>query len=44
MAEVLGWIVLCGLAWYCFRSGKQIGSRLGFRAGRQDHRRRFFRR
>jgi hypothetical protein len=44
MEELIGLIVLCGVAWWLYRMGKSIGSRkafgVGFRRGRRHHRRR----
>jgi len=40
MESTLTLIILASLAIWCYRDGKRIGSRLGFRAGRQHKSRR----
>jgi hypothetical protein len=39
MDSAITLICLAGLAIWCYRDGKRIGSRLGYRAGRNNSRR-----
>jgi hypothetical protein len=39
MEELLGLAVLAAFAWWCYRSGKRIGSRKGYNVGRSHGRR-----
>ena len=41
MEALIAVVLLVGVAYLMFRSGKQIGSRLGFGAGRRTRRNRF---
>ncbi len=40
MEVLIGLAVLVGIAWYFYKSGKHIGSRKGYGAGRSHSRRR----
>jgi len=40
MESLLGLAVLAAIAWWFFQSGKRIGSRKGYSAGRSHRRRR----
>jgi len=40
MEVMIGVAVLIGIAWYFYKSGKRIGSRKGYHAGRSCTRRR----
>ena len=39
MESLLGIVVLAAVAWWCFKSGKRIGSRKGYNVGRWRSRR-----
>lgn len=41
MEALIAITLLVGISYLMFKSGKQIGRRFGFRAGRQSRRRRF---
>jgi len=40
MEGLFGLAVLAAIAWWCFKSGKRIGSRKGYNVGRSRGRRR----
>ncbi len=40
MESLFGLAVLAAIAWWCYKSGKRIGSRKGYNVGRSRGRRR----
>jgi len=40
MEDLLGLVILGAIAWWFFKSGKRVGSRKGYNAGRSRGRRR----
>lgn len=43
MESLFGLAVLAAIAWWCYKSGKHVGSRKGFGVGRSRGRRRRYR-